>query len=236
MPLQGLITKGSKPSLILNPMNTNPNAKRVLIFGDSNTYGSPPTKFGRLGVDERYTGVMQSLLGDEYEIIEEGLSARTMCASDQETKEKGLVGVDYILPCFISHSPIDVLVINLGTNELKERFGLSAMQIRDNLARFCDAVLKKSEQLKERKRISPLFKILIVSPGYIDESLAGDGWKGAGVLSREIGELFKKYSEEKGFAFVDLGSVAEVGEDGLHYTISSHKSIAAVLAEKVKSL
>lgn len=216
-------------------MNINPSAKRVLVFGDSNTYGAPPTKFGRFNVNERYTGVLQSLLGDEYEIIEEGLSARTICATDEETKKKGLVGIDYLAPCFVSHAPIDLLVINLGSNEYKEKFGLSALQIRDNLSQLCNSVLERSKLLEEKKRVS-LFKILIVSPGYINESAADEEWSGAGALSGEIGELFRQYSEERGFGFIDLGMIAEVGEDGIHYTVDGHKSIATTLAEKIRMM
>ncbi len=216
-------------------MNINPNAKRVLVFGDSNTYGSRPTKFGRFDVGERYTGVLQSLLGNEYEIIEEGLSARTICASDLESIKKGVIGIEYLSPCFASHSPIDLLIVNLGTNEFKKKFNLSAEKIKDNLSRLCNSVLERNKQLKEKGRDSN-FKILIVSPGYVDESLTGDGWKGAEALSKKIGELFKTYSVDKGFGFVDLGPIAEVGEDGIHYTAGSHKSIAAVLADSVKTL
>ncbi len=59
-------------------MNTNPTAKRILCFGDSNTRGYIPggTWWGRYPADVRWTGVLQNLLGNEYEIIEEGRGAR----------------------------------------------------------------------------------------------------------------------------------------------------------------
>lgn len=216
-------------------MNINPHAKRVLVFGDSNTYGSNPDKLGRFNINERYTGVLQSLLGNEYEIIEEGLSARTICASDQDSIKKGVVGIDYLLPCFVSHSPIDILIINLGSNEFKEKFDLSAEKIRDNLAHLCNSVLERNEKLKEKNRYSNL-KIIIVAPRTIDEHLVGEGWKGSGVLSRETTGLFKQYSRDRNFGFVDLSSVTEVGKDGLHYTLESHSRIAAVLADKIRDL
>ncbi len=59
-------------------MNTNPNAISILCYGDSNTYGQRPdgTK-GRYAADVRWTGQLQSLVGDGYCVIEEGLTSRT---------------------------------------------------------------------------------------------------------------------------------------------------------------
>ena len=51
--------------------------KRILIYGDSNTYGFDPDTFGRFDENTRWTKVCQKLLGDEYEIIEEGMCGRT---------------------------------------------------------------------------------------------------------------------------------------------------------------
>lgn len=56
-------------------MNRNNKAKRVLCYGDSNTWGRVPSGMGeeRYPVDTRWPGILQNLLGENYEIIEEGL-------------------------------------------------------------------------------------------------------------------------------------------------------------------
>lgn len=216
-------------------MQTNPNAKRILVFGDSNTYGAPPTKRFRFDPNVRYTGLLQNLLGENYEVIEEGLPGRTLCATDEESKAKGRVGIDFLGPCFETHAPIDLLVINLGTNELKNRFKLSVEGIRDNLAKLCNSVLKKHDQLKEKERTKN-FEILIIAPGYVNESLASEEMIGAEKLSKEIAPLFEKYANKNGYHFLDIGPVAETGVDGCHYTENGHKKIAEVLAEKIKTI
>ena len=48
--------------------------KNILFFGDSNTYGYKPDKSGRYDYDVRWTGRIANLLGNEYNIIEEGRS------------------------------------------------------------------------------------------------------------------------------------------------------------------
>jgi lysophospholipase L1-like esterase len=64
-------------------VNTNPNAKVVLCYGDSNTWGRLPDRSGRYAVDERWTGQLQKLLGDDYYVIEEGLGGRTTDLDDR---------------------------------------------------------------------------------------------------------------------------------------------------------
>ena len=50
--------------------------RRILCFGDSNTWGYKPTG-GRYDEETRWPMRMQRLLGDGYIVIEEGLNGRT---------------------------------------------------------------------------------------------------------------------------------------------------------------
>src|SRR5476651_2205463 len=101
-------------------MTTNPNAITVLCYGDSNTWGQKPDKSGRYPADIRWTGRLQQLLGNGYYIIEEGLGSRT---TDLDyDKKSGRNGKIYLIPCLESHNPIDVVVLMLGTNDLKIEF------------------------------------------------------------------------------------------------------------------
>jgi len=72
-------------------MNTNPNAKTILCYGDSNTWGQKPDKSSRYLVDVRWTGLLQKTLGDSYYVIEEGLSSRTTDL-DYNHKPGGVAG------------------------------------------------------------------------------------------------------------------------------------------------
>lgn len=49
-------------------MNTNPSAKVILCYGDSNTWGQSDNKnsAGRYPVDTRWTGLLQRQLGDDF--------------------------------------------------------------------------------------------------------------------------------------------------------------------------
>ena len=113
--------------------------KHILCFGDSNTHGycaDPADCFGgiRFTEDQRWPRLLQKALGEDYLVIEEGLSGRTTCFDDPI--HEGLNALDYIYPCLKSHEDIDLLVIMLGTNDCKDRFYASAACIGLGMARL----------------------------------------------------------------------------------------------------
>ena len=71
--------------------------KTVLCFGDSNTWGYNPKDATRYTKQERWTGILQSLLGQSYNVIEEGLRSRTTLLED--VNRAGRNGLKYLLPC-----------------------------------------------------------------------------------------------------------------------------------------
>jgi lysophospholipase L1-like esterase len=116
--------------------------KTILCYGDSNTWGYNPATGERFSRDERWPGVLRQELGEGYEIIEEGLCGRTTVWDDPIEGYKS--GKEYLIPCLETHKPIDLVVIMLGTNDLKRRFSLSALDIANGAGVLVDIVLKSS--------------------------------------------------------------------------------------------
>ena len=136
--------------------------KRIICFGDSNTWGYNPTNGSRFDENTRWPMVLQKLLGDDYQIIEEAQNGRTIANADPW--EWGCkCGMDYILPMLESHKPFDLLIIMLGSNDLKAKFHLPAGDIAGSLQNM---LMKAKSFLQYQCAISP--KILIVSPPYLD--------------------------------------------------------------------
>lgn len=98
----------------------------ILCFGDSNTNGSNPVG-GRWGRWERWTGVLQKLLGDDYYVIEEGCGGRTTVMEDWLEPDKN--GRAQLPVALRTHRPLDLVVIMLGTNDMKKRFSLLPVDI-----------------------------------------------------------------------------------------------------------
>ena len=107
------------------------NKKRILCYGDSNTWGYMPTG-GRYDDETRWPMRMQRLLGEEYTVIEEGLNGRTTVFDDPvEGGYKS--GAAYLPVCLMSHSPLDAVIIMLGSNDTKQRFGMNAKTIGEGI-------------------------------------------------------------------------------------------------------
>lgn len=207
-------------------MNTNPRAKTVLCFGDSNTWGQKPDKSGRFPAHIRWTGLLQQKLGDGYCIIEEGLSSRT---TDLDYDRKsGRNGKTYLEPCLASHNPLNYVILMLGTNDLKLDFDRSVADIASAIRDLVNIVNEKAKT----KDGGPT-KIILVSPilvddtaPYFSESYTGYYDHGAVIKSQQLGTEVQKVALATGCTFLNAAEVASPGEDGLHFSQEAHQKLA----------
>ena len=205
--------------------------RRILCYGDSNTYGQIPGQ-GMRRYDEttRWPCLLQDALGKEYRIIEEGLSGRTTVWEDPIEEHRN--GKTYLLPCLFSHMPLDLVILMLGTNDLKVRFGgLSSMDIADGVGNLIEKI---RDPRFGRAGRSP--EILLVAPApLLSTPMLLELWGEAGIeKSHQLASWYAKKAEELNVHFFDAGSVVEVSpEDGLHYMPKGHRALADALHEKV---
>ena len=101
--------------------------KEILCFGDSNTHGYMPGLGTRYPIEQRWSGLLGKLLGDGYHVVEEGMDGRTTAFEDDLQPWRSALG--YIGPCVKTHAPLDLIIIMLGTNDSKTRYGVSAEEI-----------------------------------------------------------------------------------------------------------
>ena len=215
-------------------MNINPKAVRILCFGDSNTWGYIPATGERRPLNERWTGMLQKSLGNNYEIIEEGLNSRTTDLDDP--KHKGKNGLAYIFPCLASHYPLDTIVLMLGTNDLKYRFQRDPERIADGVQSLINEIKESVIEAEEK-----VPKIILMCPPIVDETVDGvsnkDKYEGAEAKSKLLPELYKKLAEENSLEYVNLQDYVQPSKaDGYHMDIESHQIIAKILEEKVTKL
>lgn len=215
--------------------------KQILAFGDSNTWGydyetySPDTGVrGRFPFEERWTGRLQSLLGDGVRVIENGLNSRTIVATDPVLSHRR--GLDSLQEALDVNAPLDLVIIQLGANEFKTMYGRSPGAIAFGL----DHMIRACRQ--------PLYgfaapQVLIVAPApthpHADEMALGFHY---GTDSHEkslgVGAEFRKVAERHGCGFIDGADLQfELNTlDGVHYSKNDHKRLAEAIAAKVREM
>lgn len=203
--------------------------KRIVCFGDSNTWGYDAKDGERFPESVRWTKELQRKIGEEYEIIEEGLCGRTTVFEDP--LQIGRRGIDYLIPCLQSHKRISGLIIMLGTNDCKERFSATAENIGKGMKRLVSEALSLAVWKKKAY-------ILVVSPPPIRKECESSSMKGEmGICSeksRGLRESFAICAKECECDFLDAGTVASMNEiDYMHLTQEGHKALGEAIFQKI---
>ena len=209
--------------------------KHIVCLGDSNTHGycADPADCAdggdRFNEDERWTCLLQKALGNEYLVLEEGLSGRTTAFSDPLHESMDTVSVAY--PILMSHEKVDLLIIMLGTNDTKERFAANAPAIAVGMERL----IKKCKSVECWPDKGP--NILVVCPpplgdGFHDEVMG----RGCVEKSKALPPYMKAVAARNGVHYLDAGNCEFNPVDFTHLTKKGHAQLAALLAEAVPEL
>jgi lysophospholipase L1-like esterase len=213
--------------------------KRVLCYGDSLTWGWIPVADGmpteRYPRPQRWTGVIGARLGDGYEVIEEGLSARTTSADDPT--DPRLNGAAYLPSCLASHLPLDLVVLMLGTNDTKAYFQRTPLDIALGMSLLVTQVLTSAGGVGTTY---PAPQVLVVAPPPLPPM--PHPWfqlifEGSQEKSARLAEVYAAMASFVKVPFFDAGSVIITeGVDGLHFTAENNRVLGEALAEQVSTL
>jgi len=203
--------------------------KNILCFGDSNTWGYEPLVARRYPADVRWTGVLQKALGDGFWVIEEGLNGRTNVTNEEERPMRS--GLDVLPVLLESHRPLDLVVIMLGTNDLKHDFNLSAEQIADGARQVCRSVIDCEYLVDDPPQI------LLISPTHVELVTAEeqDLLIGAIEKSRELAEHYQAVAKDLGIHFLDASKIVlKTDLDGVHWDANQHYKFGEELSVRIR--
>jgi lysophospholipase L1-like esterase len=209
--------------------------KRILCFGDSNTWGAVPIAkwdvLERYAREQRWGGVLARELGEGYEVIEEGDPARTTIWDDPVEGQKN--GRNHLIPCLDSHQPLDLVIIMLGTNDLKHRFSLTAFDIARSAGVLVDMVRKWTPLVGKKPQV-----LLIAPPPILPvPDFFAPMFVGAQEKSKGFPEQFRWVAEDLGCPFLDASEVIQPSTvDGIHCTEEQHARLGKAVAQKVREL
>ena len=210
--------------------------KRILIYGDSNTWGYVPGTGERYSEEIRWPMVVQKELGDDYIIIENGISGRTTCFENGWGDAKnGRTGLSYAL---LSSYPLDGVAIMLGSNDLTLYDANYALRGMGELLRIIKNA--NSYYACESKIFPKELKILLISPPLFGKEIDDDPmslYQGKYEESKKLGQYYKKLAETEQVYYLDAAEVAFASDvDHLHLTPESHIALGKAAAEKIKEM
>ena len=206
--------------------------KTILCYGDSNTYGYQPGTGSRYAPDVRWTGVLAHALAGKYRIIEEGCNGRTTVFDDPLEGWKN--GMDYLRPCLHSHRPVDMVILMLGSNDLKEVFHASVEDITQGVETLLDII---TDFMTEKQGKSP--KIILVSPPEVGPAIEkgdfGYAFTASAVQrSKQFGAAYRSLAEKKHCLFLDAAKIVTPSPvDSLHLSAKAHETLGRALAELI---
>jgi lysophospholipase L1-like esterase len=208
---------------------------QILCYGDSNTWGCIPVTAEdepprRLPPDERWPGVLRRELGAGHWVVEEGLNARTTVLDDESEPHRN--GLALLLPALLTHQPLDLVVLLLGTNDLKAQYDVSAREIADGAGRLVDEVRGSGCGPGGRAPAA----LLVCPPPLGPLDLFADVFAGGPGKSRELAAAYGAVASARGCPFLDAGAHVRPSEaDGLHLDREAHAALGAAIADVVRS-
>jgi lysophospholipase L1-like esterase len=206
------------------------DAKTILCFGDSNTWGSIPSfhPHQRYPRSIRWPYALQALLGDSFEVISEGLSARTLVAHNPDKPER--TGITHLPALLRTAEPLSLVIIMLGTNDVKSIYNLNAEDIAHHLGQTIELIQNYQKDLA----------VLVVCPptpifnatGHIDPRMV----RGPEIFST-LPDLYKKVADKYGAHFLNAADhIISSTKDGYHLEPEAHLKLAEVLSQIILKL
>lgn len=209
---------------------------RFLVYGDSNSWGFPPDGSGvRFDTQTRWPTVMAAALG--VEVIEECLPGRTTCYDDPEMFGETMNGQRHLAAAIKSHSPLDALVIMLGTNDLKARFDPDANKIAGNIAELvaCAKAAGGGPGPWDSERSPEVFVIIPPQLGEAVDSHAWDRsseWAGGRVASLALANAVAALEPALLTPVFEAGSIVTGAEsDPIHLDADNQRRLGHGIAD-----
>lgn len=212
--------------------------KTIVCYGDSNTWGFMPKKelpdwsVNRFPYDVRWPGILRDKLGSGYIVEEDGLNGRTTIFSDPtDVRRNGLNSIDL---CMLVKMPVDLVIIMLGTNDVKQHLGATPCIIAHGIGKLVERV-----KAGGYGPMGAAPEILVVSPASLGEDLA-NAWPGdefgpdALAKDAQLAKYYEKTAQQLGVHFLNAARFAKADPaDCVHINEQGHKALGEGIAQEV---
>ena len=203
---------------------------QILCFGDSNSFGTMPVmglgQAQSYPVGQRWPDVMAERLPNS-QVIVQGQPGRTTLHDDpiEGAHRNGF----RVLPAVLeSYATLDLVILKLGTNDLKARFSVTPQDI----ALSCECLIAEVRARAKNAKGQPPQILLVCPPPIQERGALAQMFQGGAVKSLGLSEAYGAAAKRAGVLFFDAGVFIAVSDiDGIHYSAQSHAVLGAALAD-----
>ena len=204
------------------------NMKKILVYGDSNTWGDNFIEGRRIPEEKKWVNILRNKYKDKYIFYQEGLPGRI--AGNEEVEKKYKNGADTFLSTFRTNAPVDVVIISLGTNDLQIKYNKSSKKIINDLKWYKEQLEISFEDDDDKKKyfdnkFPEIIYILPINFDYeVNASVVFN--KESEKKRKEIIEFFKDKN-------VIIGNNLDLFNDGIHLSYKGHEQMAKLVEERL---
>jgi lysophospholipase L1-like esterase len=206
--------------------------QQILVYADSLSWGIIPETRHRLPFEFRWPGVLEQMLNSKSKnvrVIENCLNGRrTVWEDPLKAGRNGNSGLAQVIEM---HSPLDLVILMLGTNDFQcahqNNAWLSAQGVNVLIQTIRSAPIEPS---------MPMPKILVVCPPKIKQPKGNIAPKFAGAELRDttLPQELRTVCATQKVGFFDANSVIQASNiDGIHLDQADHQILGEALAREI---
>lgn len=201
--------------------------KKIICYGDSNTFGYNPKDGSRYPYNARWSAILKENLIKHFEVIEQGLNNR--CGFVENSRQKEYCALKHFPEFFKKIDDIEIVILAVGTNDLQFRYNLGDMALEEGLKYLIKLIKNKNS------------KVIIVPPVVLNENILKSYFsslfnENSILKSKTISKIYQKIANDFNCYYFDFNEFALPSDvDGLHYSEKSHKIIAQKLTSFIKN-
>jgi lysophospholipase L1-like esterase len=208
---------------------------RILVYGDSMSWGIVPMTRKRFPFESRWPGVMQATLHSEglaVYVIEDCLNGRRTVWDDPfKAGRNGLVGLAQRMEV---NSPLALVIIMLGTNDFQSMHPHNAWHSAQGIGSLVKAV--REAPIEPGMPIPPIL-VIAPPPTHHPQGPLAAKFKDAEIKCVGLADAFREVTNALECHFFDAGTVtASSRVDGIHLDEDQHLALGRAVAGVVRTI
>ena len=201
--------------------------KKVLIYGDSNTWGDNFISGKRIPDEKQWVNILKKEYGDKYLFLQEGLPGRL--AGNDEKDKKFKNGKSNFISTYRTNGPIDILIISLGTNDLQIKYNKSSKKIINDLNWYRKVLEESFSDLDDRKKYfnNKMPRIIYILPINFDYKVNANMIFDEDSEKKRI-DIINNFKDKKD---IISSNNLDLFDDGIHLSYKGHKQMSKLVRE-----